>query len=154
MASKRQSVLVALVDRLSVITVDGGFETDAGRQVFINESPDLGPDDPVTAVAIVSREDVATWQGGKLLIRWPVEFHALAKVTDPQEAWRASIEAEAVAADIKRAIELDDRTIGGLLVNRGLERTTTRILPREPGGTTVGAAVGYVLELTETWGNP
>jgi len=151
---KRELVIVGLLGRLERITKDNGFSTDAGRQIFVNESPDLGPDDPTDAVALVSREDIVAWQAGKLLIRWPIEVQGLAKVVDPQEVWRAFLEAEAVAADIKRAIELDDRTLGGLLVARGIERVSTRVIPRDPGGTTVGAAVSYVLVMEETWGNP
>lgn len=152
--SKRQQIWLELLRRVERITPENGFATDAGATVFLNETPDLGPDDPVNAVAIVSQPDEVTWQGGKLLVRWPIEAVALAKAVVNGSWAQAWMEAEAVSADLKRALELDDRTFGRLLVNRGLERGSTRVIARDPGGTTVGAAVRYELVFEEIWGNP
>ena len=60
---------------------------------------------------------------------------------------------EAMLGDVKRAMELSDRTLGGL-VQRQIERGATRILPRESGARTVGVMVPYVVPFTERWGAP
>lgn len=86
---------------------------------------------------------------GKLLIAWPISIQAVAKA-DLENVW---LTIEAVVSDIKKAVELSDRTLGGL-VEQHLQRGSTRTLPREPGTTTIGASVLYVANYSETWGAP
>jgi len=148
-AARRQQILEAIQTRLQAIRVGGGYNTDAGLAVYLGESPVLGPDDPDVAIAIVPIDDAVDAQVKGLLIALPVEIEALAKA-DLAEPWVA---VEQILQDIKRAHELEDRTLGGLL-SSAFERGTTRSLPRQPGSTTVGAGIGYLCRYKEAWGNP
>jgi hypothetical protein len=149
MSTRRYAILAALKARVEQITRSRRFETDAGLSVFLGERPMLGPDDPETAIAIVVFDDVLKAQGTKLFMVLPVGICAIAKA-DLDESWAAI---EAVLGDIKTAVELEDRTLGGLL--RGpFERGQTRTIDRETGTTTVGVMVTYELQYSETWGAP
>lgn len=147
--SRRHQFLVALRERLKTIRVSAGFNTDAGAHLFFGFTPDMGSDDPETAIAILVGEDSPGWQREKVFYTLPIEIHAMAKaeIADP---WMA---VEALIQDIKRAIEQSDRTFGGVLVNH-LERGGTRAIDREPGALFVGATVTYEAPLAETWGTP
>ncbi len=150
MSSKREDVIRALRDRLAAISVTNGYNTNAGQKIFLGEAPTLGPNDPAAALALVVGTDESTYQGENVVSELPVEVQAIVKadVTDPL------LTVEAVIADIKRAVELPDRTFGGLLVNRGLERRSVRPFERESGSEFVGAAVEYIATLAEGWGAP
>jgi len=150
MLSRRYRALETLRTRLGAISVANGFRTDAGLLLFMGEDVELGPDDGMSAIAVGVRPDEVRYQGENVTSVVPVEVAALVK---------ASIEfpllvLEDVIGDIKRAVEQPDRTLGGLLVQRGLERGSVRPLDREPGSETVGAVVEYSMTMAEAWGNP
>lgn len=148
-ASTRCRVLEALVERLSAISVNAGFKTDAGAAIVFGEAPQLGDADPPEAIAIVIGEDDPTAQAPiAMMVRTPFEVHAVAKVT-PADPFTP---VEAVLADIKRAVELPDRSFGGLVSKA--ERGASRSSPREPGATTAAVAITYVLTWKEGWGVP
>src|SRR5574341_1196761 len=128
MASRRQQILEAFLTLVQVIRTANGFATDAGLTVFLGETPTLGPDDPDTAIAIVVGEEAPTYQGENVFIALPVGIQALAK-PDLDQPWLA---AEAVLGDIKKAVELADRTLGGL-VRRHIQRDVTRTMERRTG---------------------
>lgn len=147
---RRQLVLEAMRARLQAIEVANGFNTDAGLLVFLGEVPQLGTSDPDTAIALVPGEEIAAWnQGANLLIRLPLIVSAIAKA-DLAEPWLA---VEAIIGDVKRAIELEDRTLGGL-VQRMIERGSVLVWEREPGATSVAASVTYIAPYVEGWGTP
>lgn len=147
--STRDQLLAAVVARLRAIRRRAGFATDVGEAVFRGVLPILGPDDPDTAVAVVVGEDTPRFQGEQLLIRLPLHLAVVAKA-DLDEPWES---VELVLTDVKRAMELADRTVGGL-VRGGLERGQTRTLDREPGTTTTGVVVTYIAPYLERWGQP
>lgn len=141
--------MAALVERLSAISVDAGFLTDAGQFIVFGEAPQLGSGDPGEAIAIVMGDDAPTQQSqAVVIVTTPVEIHAIAKVT-PSDPFAP---VEAVLADIKRAVELPDWSFAGLV--SAMRRGVTRALPREPGATTAGVAITYELTWKEGWGNP
>lgn len=153
--SIRQQLIELVKARLEAIaagqsSADGvTFATDAGENVFVNETPALGPDDPAMAIAVVIGEDSVSRTGEHAVIELPMEIHALARA-DLDEPWKAS---EAVLADIKRAMELADRSFGNRLRPR-MERGSTRTLEREEGSTTVGVGITYLFPYIEQWGAP
>ena len=149
MSSKRLQILEAIVARLTTISIANGFDTDAGAHVFLGETPVLGPDDGPIAIAVVPQDDRLTAQQMKIAAPWPIPVQALAQA-DLDEPWVA---VERVLSDIKRAVELADRTLGGL-VSQPFERGQTRTIPREAGQTTTGAEVIYVFAYVEPWGHP
>ena len=147
--STRQQIIDAVKARLEAIRQGATFQTDAGYVVYVNESPALGPDDPDTAIAVAIGDDIPQWHGEQVLLTLPMEINAVAS-DQIRDAWRA---VEPVLADIKRAIELEDRFLGGLLKYR-LSRHSTRTLPRDEGSTTVGVGITYHFEYAEVWGQP
>lgn len=149
MPSRRQLILEALRDRVEVIATAAGYETDAGRAVFVGEAPDLGEDDPDQAIALIVGDEVPGSQAENVHTELPINIAALAKA-DIDQPWLA---AEAVLGDIKRAVELEDRTLGGLVKLR-LQRGPTRTMQREPGSATVGIAIQYRAPYVEKWGAP
>jgi hypothetical protein len=147
--SKRQQVLEAVQTRQEAIRKADGFQTDAGETVYLGERPELGPDDPDAVIAIVVRDDQVKVQSGKVFVTLPIAICANAKA-DLEAPWVAI---EALISDIKTAMELEDKTLDGLL-SEPIGRGSTRTLDREAGSMTVGASVTYVLSYTEQWGRP
>lgn len=148
---RRQRILEAILDGLKLITPGDTFQTDLGQRAYLYEAPAFGPedDDAKSAIVIAVSDEEVVWQQVKLLIKLPIEVQALVD-SDLDQPWLA---AETIIGDIKRAMELDDRRLGGLL-NAEMERRSVRALPREPGTTAVGLGVGYMLTFTEVWGVP
>lgn len=147
--SRRHAILAVFASRLAAIQVANGYQTDAGLAVYLGVAPELGESDPDAAIAILAGDDVVKYQGENLAIDFPVILAAIAKA-DLAEPWAAI---ELLLDDIKRAVELPDRTLGKL-VPRQILRGSTRTLPREPGSTTVGVGVTYVAPYVERWGAP
>ena len=147
--TKRHTIIATVVGMLEGITTANDFETNLGLTVFDGEVPELGPDDPDTAIVLTVNTDRPTWQGAALFIRLPMTISAIAKATldDPRSA------IETALGDIKTAMEIEDRTLGGL-VPRQFERGNTRPTPREPGSTTVGVSIDYEFPYQELWGTP
>lgn len=149
MPSKRQQILTTLLERLQEIRISDCFQTGAGHAVFLGELPALGPDDPEVAIVLVPQEDEPRYQGVKVFLTLPIQIQAIAKA-DINQPYLA---AEAVLSDIKTAVELEDRTLGGLVI-RQIERGPTALLDREPGSETVGVAITYRAPYEEIWGRP
>ncbi len=154
-ASSRERAIDELVTRVSRITQENGFGTDAGLQVLLMERPVFGPDDPPAALVIVVPEDAPDPRQREHVIT-TVTFNVQAIVPAAIEGqdWLPWREIERILADIKRAVELPDRTLGGALITDGLTRGATRPLEREPGAEVVGGAVEYHAMFGEVWGNP
>jgi len=153
MPSVRQQILAELLGRVAEISVEHGFQSDAGLKVLFGEAPQLGPDDPSELIAVVVRDDIPSDQSGHgvdadgvIVTMLPVEVQAIVKA-DLEQPW---VTVEAVIADIKRAIETGDRGLGGLLT-LNLFRGRIRALTREPGSTFVGAGVEYRAIFAESW---
>lgn len=149
MATTRAAILGALLARLEAIATTAGYETNAGAHVYLGEVLALGPDDPDVVIGILPQDDAVQWQGVGLFVQWPIEIQAVAKV-DVEDGW---LTVEAVLGDIKRAVEQEDRMLGGL-VKRQLIRDRTITLEREPGSTTMGVGIIYVAPYGEAWGQP
>jgi hypothetical protein len=152
--SVRQDILAEILSRVATIDVSQGFQTDAGRQVFFGESPQLGPDDPEAAIAVVVRDDFSTDQSGFgegedgiSVALLPIEIQGVVKA-DLEQPW---VTVEQIISDIKRAVETSDRGLGGLLAV-ALARGRTRTQHREPGSTIVGASIEYRAIVAESWG--
>lgn len=148
-AARRQQVLETYRARLRVIDQAHGFTTNAGAAVFMGEAPELGPDDPDQAIALLVEDETPQHVGENVHTLLPVAIAALAKA-NLDEPWLA---AEEVLGDIKRAIELEDRTLGGLVRAR-IARGPTRTMERDAGSQTVGIAITYLNPLVEAWGRP
>lgn len=145
MTSRRQRRLEALVARLQVIQTSGGFQTDAGAAVFLGDTPNLGPDDPDSALVVVPGD---TQPGANRMEVLPVEIQGVAKA----DLDRPYLAVEAMLSDVAESIELEDRTLGGLI--KSMELGAARALPREDGSTVVGVGQTYLLSYIREWGAP
>lgn len=147
--SARQTAIATVKTRLALILKASGYQTDAGKLVFLGEAPVLGPDDPDAALAVVVRDDEVKYVGENVFSKIAVDVQAIvrASTVDPH----ATI--EAIISDIKKAIETD-HNLTGAVVPKGLTRGETRPLDRQDGSEFVGVQVRYFLELIEKWGTP
>lgn len=164
--ARRADIIAIFVTRLESILVSNGYNTDAGNAIYVNENPGLGTDDeapiPAAVALITQPDDPGDWQGDALLIRLPLEFqaHVTQAVDDPY------LLAEDLLEDVKRAVERVDepngetllereaRTLGRKVAGVTFARGSTRVIPREPGQTTVGLGVTYLIPYKEKWGEP
>jgi hypothetical protein len=153
--SAREAAIEELQARLSRITRGNGFNTDAGSQICLMERPVFGPDDPPAAISIIIPEDSPNPSQREHVITL-VQFtvQAIVPAAVEWQSWVPWREIERIIADIKRAVELPDRTLGGALITDGLTRGSTRALEREPGSEVVGGAVDYRGVFGEVWGAP
>lgn len=149
--SRREQIIAAMVARAQAIRRYSGFNTDAGATLIVGERIKLSAGDPDSALQLIVGDSLrATWMAGKVMYRLPFQFTALASA-GREESWR---DAERLLQDVKRAIELEDTRLGGLLDHPGLERSPEAVLEREPGATDVGIEITYFAPLQETWGHP
>lgn len=148
-ASRRQLIVLEFLNRLSAIKQSEGFQTDAGFRVYLGEVLALDNDDPDAVIALVVRDDIPGRTMENVSITLPMEIQAVAKADINQPL----LAAEALIADIKKAIELPDRFLGGLLKER-ITRSQTRSLPREAGSPTVGISITYLVPYVEAFGRP
>jgi hypothetical protein len=152
MSSKRIRAFTALRDRLLVIQKPA-FATDAGKKVYpIGQIPQSGPADPETAIAIIVGDSTEEHQGfsGVIVGRVTVSVQAFARLAQPEMA-DPFLVAEAIVADIKRAVE-KDRSLEGNCSEPGFNRASVRAARRVEGSEYVGAAVDYALTFEEKWG--
>ena len=156
MASIRRQILEALKARVIQITKNNGYLTDAGKLVLLGEHPDITPEDLEVAIAFVIGSDdfdqeLYIGDGGPadvLSIRLPVGIAAIARA----DLDNPLLALEDVLHDIKKAVEVDDRTLGGLVAD--ILRGPTVAHDREEGSDIVGVSVTYYLLYSETWGSP
>ena len=144
MATRRQQIITEIVSRLQAITKASGFETDAGEHVFVGEIVRFGENDPGSAITVVVGDEATVSQRVKVIYDFTLDIQALfaAQLDDPWERIELTI------GDIKRAIELEDRTLGGMVNGNGLSGLE-RV---EPGSSVIGASVTY--NDNDTWGSP
>ncbi len=153
--SRRQRILEALKARVERITIANGFQTDLGKNVLLGELPTFGPDDPKQVLAILPREDQVGDHLSNIPIMLPVDIAALVA----PEIHHAGTIVEQALSDIKKAVELEDRSLGGLLTGgrnnvAGLVRGTTEPFDRRSGSDVVGVLITYGCKYAEAWGDP
>jgi hypothetical protein len=148
MITRRLLILQRLGALAGVIRKTNGYDSDAGAAVYIGAAPELGPNDPDYAIAIVPGDEL-TVEDGRLSNTFPVEVQAIGK-SGAADAW---INLELLVGDIKHAIELPDRTLGSVLKGV-MKRGPTRTLERPPGSTTIGVGIFYTCPYLDEWGNP
>jgi hypothetical protein len=137
-------------------TGDAGERVQHRRRTLpvCGRAPKLGPDDPDCAIAIVSHDEspvLLTWQsiGGD----WPIEIIGIANASpNRSEPW---LLAEDVLADIRCAMELEDRTFGGALVSpQDMEVGAARTFERESAAEAIAVSQTYTFRTQRVWGHP
>lgn len=145
----REDVLAAYEARLQAIRTASGFLTDAGTRVVVLEHPAFGPDDGDFAIVVMPGDTEVQYVGEHVSAEWPIEIQAIVRV-GLTDGWRLL---EWLLADVKKAIELPDRTLGGLIKAKpGIRRGAERVLPREDGSAVLGLGITYRQPLIEPWG--
>jgi hypothetical protein len=149
MPSHRELILRAIGTRLETIRVASGFATDAGLRVF-HGPVRFGPDDPPIAIAVVPGGTTTTSdpRAVKKTVHLPVDIHAMAR----DDLDHPLLVVESVIADIKTALEVEDRSLGGLA--KDFRAGEVLPLPRAEGSTTIGSRVEYLVLYIELWGDP
>lgn len=153
---RRALIIAALISRLQAVTMANDFLTDAGQNIFTGETPQLGPDDPDIAFAVVPGDETVLVQGEKFGNNLPIEIQAVRKLSSANVGVDEWVSIEDMLSDIKSAIETGNRAESGTidgLVPYGIDRSTTRTVPREPGSTVVAAGITYIAQFTESWGD-
>lgn len=153
--SIRKQILAAVRARLEAITTANDFSTDAGAHIFMGVLPKLGPEDPDAVIAVVP-QDFSPTPLGKVQLRiagdWPIDVIAVANASENRDdPWMVI---EDVLADIQRAMELEDRTFGGLVNPTEFESGAARIFGRESASEIVAVAQTYTFRLQRVWGCP
>ncbi len=155
MASRRQLILTALATLLETITIADGFNTDAGNNVMLGQDVELGDNDPDAAILISPLTERFVPNQTKLYSEWPLSIKAVVKKFDDlDDSW---IAVEQIIEDIQKAVEVADRTLGGLVNwngSHGLILDSITALQREAGSNTVGMEVTYLAKLQRAWGIP
>jgi hypothetical protein len=144
--------------RLRLIRKSGGFRTDVGMNVHWGYVPQFGENDPKQVIALLVGEDeiASSFHGGKLSIRLPLNVAVIVspdlKEGHPGEA------VELMLADVKEAMELDDNSMGDLLIGgnnvTGLHRGTTEPFERTQGTDAIGVQITYTAPYSESYGRP
>jgi hypothetical protein len=80
MITRRLLILTRLAALASTITKANGYDTDAGLKVYIGGAPELGPDDPDYAIAIVPGDELAT-EDGRISNSFPVAVQSIGKLS-------------------------------------------------------------------------
>ena len=150
-APKRLRILYAVRDRLQVINQAAGYYTDVGRDVRLDRrDPDL-EHAPLCHLYFEAGE-VQRTQNERQSIDQPVTIVAVAplKSHEPEEL------GEMLLADIQRAVELNDRSLGGLLslATEGLQPVAFEISMPESGSNVVAAAISYAAPYIRPSGDP
>jgi hypothetical protein len=148
MITRRLLILERFAALAGIIQKANGYDTDAGLKVYIGAAPELGPEDPDYAIAIVPGDELAT-EDGRISNVLPVAVQAIGKASVAD----AGIGVELLLGDVKHAIELEDRTLGSVLKGV-MKRGPTRTMERAPGTTTIGLEVMYTCPYIDEWGNP
>jgi hypothetical protein len=167
--SRREGAILALRDRLSKITIANGYSCDAGKVIWLGEIVVLGADDPDAQLGLIigdDSQDDGDTPATSLDCTFPVEVEGIVRVLpsaasanggplDPAAPLEPPVVAvERLIADIKRAVELEDRSLEGWATPTGLQRGPTRTIAREAGSEFAGCSVEYRITVEEHWGRP
>lgn len=143
----------ALETRLQAILISGGFNTDAGNQVYLGFRQ-INPDEVAAgpAVLVYELEDSPRDEDGDFCAGGIIDLSFA--VEGIQEYGSAST-SETLALlwqDIARAVFIADQTLGGLALS--LQRGARTFEYPEQGGTTVAVRQVVVATYDEPYGNP
>ena len=147
-------ILEELQDRLQTILVSGGFNTNAGQQVFLGErriNPNQLDDGPVINVFDTEDEIDETTAYGDEEIHITMRVIVAAYIRDVDE--ESTRLAHLILQDIKTAmLKNTDRTLGGLTVDFGYDGRVIEY--PEPGGDTLHVSAEFVTTYQEPYGQP
>lgn len=147
-------ILEAVEDRLETILVAGGYNTDAGQNVFLGVrriNPNELADGSVVLNVFDTDDEVdETTAYGDEEIHVTLRITVEAYIRDLTE--QGTRLAHLVMQDIKTAVLTSDRTLGGLTVDFGYDGRSVEY--PDPGGDTLTVSVDFVTTYAEAYGAP
>ena len=149
-APKLKRILDAVAARAQAMLVSGGYYSDLGVDIRLDRRWPPASEVPVTLIYLSERAAAETRAGRARCVQdIPVAGFR------PLDADPEAIGIE-ILADIQRAIELADCTLGGLLQAsaEGLAFVSDEIYLPEAGENAVGARVTYSVPHVRTMGDP
>jgi hypothetical protein len=150
--SIRKRILQAVITRVAAITTENGYTTDAGRNVLVGLLPKLGDGDPESVIAISLQDQSAELTRLHVAGTWPIEIIAVVNANAQRD--EPALLVEDVLADIQRALELEDRTLGGLINAQEFEVGPTRVFGRDSASDVVAASQTYSFYVQRAFGAP
>lgn len=151
--SRAKLILDALLTRCQAITIDGGYETNAGRQVVVNQQaiePHLLDAGPVIVITEGDAEPNSTPSLPRVKWQWPIVIEALAL---PRGAQVPHAVAHQLLADLQKAVlQHDARDLGHKATELEVDSIGTQ--PPEDGGGVVGAHLALTVHYTTGYGDP
>jgi hypothetical protein len=150
--SIRKRILLVVANRVAAIATENGFNTDAGRSVYVGGMPTLGPDDPDAVIAVIPQGQNSGLTRMHVAGQWPIDIVAVANANASRDDHALLV--EDVLADIQRAMELEDRTLGGLINANDFSVGDTKPYDREQGSSVVAVAQTYSLHVQRVFGSP
>ena len=150
-APKLTRILNVLADRAAVITVANGYYADLGVTIHREQRLPQEAELPILVIALGERLAENT-QNKRVRCSQSVTLTGF-RSYDGTDAESIGIE---ILADIQRAIELEDETLGGLLQGSvyGLAFQSDEIFMPDAGETVVGARVTYAVPHIRQSGDP
>src|SRR5574343_2067000 len=104
-ATIRELIIDAIKDRMAIIRIDNGFNTDCGANVF-RAAKKIDPSQ-LDAVTVFPRRDTATGEFGSMAGTMPVDVQALAAI--------GTIETETEGERAERVSQLIESMLGDLI---------------------------------------
>lgn len=136
-----------LAGRLSMISIDNGYQTDIGLRFFAGRRQ-LDESHVPCSVLVEGDDTPKGEQRGRVLLEvsYLLEGHA---ACDPDHP---NVVAHQIITDLKRAIFSGDDTFDGRVAK--LRYRGRQIQPREGGQATIAAGIEIALEFTELLADP
>ncbi len=149
MSSKLQRIIDAVADRLAVINTGAGYYTDIGNSVFRNQRDPQENELPCCLVFFGERA-AETQQCENIRTAMTITVIGYTeRLSDSED------QGTQILADIQRAVELADDTLGGLLRGQfGLAFVSDEIFMPEVGANAAGARVTYSAPHVRIYGDP
>lgn len=145
--SKAKDVAQALTDRLAVITVANGYQTDIGLRVFRGRRK--LDETHVPCIVIVEGDDnITSEQRGRVATApdYFIEGHSVCDPDNPND------KAHDMIADLKRAIWSGDLSFGGLVLE--LKYKGRAIQSREDGMSMIAGSIQISAKFAENLAEP
>jgi len=148
---KTLRILEAVADRLAVVSQAAGYFSEIGCDVRLDQREPNIEDLPCARVYL-SEGVIDERQNDRQAVTQSVNVIAFDRV-DTREAEAVGWQ---LVADIQKAIELDDNTIGGLLASarEGLAVQSFEVSLPETGANAVAARVTYAVSHIRKSGDP
>lgn len=144
-------ILQSVADRLPVVSQAAGYYTDIGQDVRLDRQPPADAELPCVLVFLGERV-----REGNTDARAKAQQSLTVAGFVPIDGRGSEVQAAELLADIQRAVETEDSTLGGLLLasQYGLTWAGDEVLTPDVGENVVGAQVVYAIPHIRKSGDP